>query len=281
MYNLSDLDTYVIRTESKFIFFFTFFFFIYFDNNNLALIYGIWAGTLVCGTEDEDDEVLTDSLLWEEMELHASLRPFEEREGSVLLEWDFDELLDNISEIPNLPKNYPLIDSFIDSLNTIPHNRYNINLTDSEILNNDESRKSLNKYKLNLTTEYRKAYLSNYRKKVTKDAEIVKYRLRANFLNDYLSETELRRGLYSNLKYDFELFSSNNINLYCLFLEYSLIIDQSFDNTTLSLVNYDLKHNINMVLDLINERTLLTSDQLLENIERIKNLEQHNKNNDL
>lgn len=283
MYNSDNSDSYVVRSESKWIYFSTFIILIYFDYIIIAILYFLFAVTLLGSDDDVDEELLDDRLLWEEMELFASLRPFEEQEGAVLVEWDFDELLEIMHETPTLPDNYPLVDSFVSILENIPKNRYNINLKKivNEDVNEDVNRKALIKHKLSLTMSSRKTYLLNY-SKISFKSDIVKFKSKAKIQNEYLTETELCRGLYPKFKYDFELYVAKNINLYCLFLEYLLIIDQNYNKHIISLVNYNPKRDINYSLDLIMQRALPTNDQLLKNIENMEvhfSDEYNNKNN--
>jgi hypothetical protein len=179
--------------------------------------------TLISGEPGDLDEINEDDA-WREFEHLWKLRPFEEIDGAILLDWQIEDLIETVYENPPLPGSYKLPASYIAYI--ISRKRALHNWDTDYLFKKEEPSDSFNQTKLiqarlKLNPKFSKLLgqsdLRWYHRLL-----FVKFRIAKKVANTFLTDTILTRGIYPNTFYDYDRYFKKS-HFYSSNLEYMLM----------------------------------------------------------
>lgn len=227
---LQDNDYLIVREEGFRLYLYTFIFLVYFEWYTLAMIYSYIAASSFASEEDVDEE--SEELAWEiEMyrafEHYWSLRPFDEQDDLVLLDWQVEEILEEAIDDPQFPESYNLIDSYRKSFCNNSHltnyllpKRIEV---DDIVQRTAYTRQKVLKSRLVVSDKFNETFRVAG---VMRQPSLVKFKSHALIVNTFLVESLVYKGLYPYTEYDYDMYIFKSHQFNQLFLECLLITEK-------------------------------------------------------
>lgn len=252
----------IIREEGLRLYAITLLVLLYFEWFTLAMFYSYIAVSSFMSEEDVDEYLDWDAEMYQMFEVYFTLRPFDEVDGLVLLDWEVEELLDQAIDDPKFPNSYSLIDSyrlsFCNNKNLTKYilpNQIEINELASRVA---YGKQKVLQSKLVVSEKFNSHY---YAVNFVRKYSLIKFKSYALIVNTFLIESLVYRGIYPYTEYDFEMYISKSQMFNQLFLECLLITE-----TPLTEIKhlFDFKNDTETLVTFIFEE-VLPEDYQLEN----------------